>query len=57
LVLGEDVPYGFGELASDVDARDLRASLAAEPVLGPLVAIPLGSIGVSTVSTARSGAD
>ena len=50
------MPDGFGELASDVDARDLRASLAAEPVLGPLVAIPLGSIGVSTVSTARSGA-
>ena len=43
-VLGEDVPDGFGELASDVDASDLRASLAAEPVLGPLVAVPIADI-------------
>src|SRR5271157_1936707 len=43
-VLGQDMPDGFGELAGDVDAGDLGPSLAAEPVLGPLVAIPIADI-------------
>src|SRR5450759_5596630 len=48
-ILGEDVPDGFGELASDVDPGDLRATLTAQAPLGPLVAVAIvgipGSVG------------
>ena len=43
------MPDGFGELAGDVDAGDLRATLTAETPLGPLVPFPIvgvtGSVG------------
>src|SRR2546426_1424319 len=48
-VLREHVPDRFGELARDVDPRNLRPALAAEAVLGPLVPLPIpgvpGSVG------------
>ncbi len=43
-VLREDMPDGLGQLAGDVDAGNLRATLAAKAVLGPLVAIPIADI-------------
>ena len=39
LVAGEHVPDGLGELAGDVDARDLLAALAAQALGGALVAL------------------
>ena len=43
-VLGEDVPDGLGELAGDVDAGDLRATLPTETLLVPLVAFPVAGV-------------
>src|SRR5664280_1588631 len=40
----EHVPDSFGELASDVDPGDLRATLAAQAPLGPFV--PLAIVGI-----------
>jgi hypothetical protein len=39
LVAGEHVPDRFGELAGEVDLRDLRAALLAEAFLGALIAL------------------
>ena len=43
-VLGEDVPDSLGELAGKIDAGDLGAALAAEPLLGALVSIAIATI-------------
>ena len=40
-VLREDEPDGFSQMAGDVDPGDLGATLAAEAVLGPLVAVSI----------------
>jgi hypothetical protein len=40
-VLGQDVPDRFGQLASEIDPSDLRAALASEPLLGPLIPLPI----------------
>jgi hypothetical protein len=39
LVAGEHVPDRLGELSGELDLRDLRGALAAEPLLGALVAL------------------
>src|SRR5436305_15335708 len=39
LVAGEHVPDRLGQLASELDLRDLRAALAAQAALGALVAL------------------
>jgi hypothetical protein len=41
---GEHVPDGLGELASDLDAGDLGAALAAEPLLGGLVMVGVAGV-------------
>ena len=38
------MPDGGGELASDLDAGDLAAALAAETLLGLLVLVPIGGV-------------
>src|ERR1035437_5402108 len=43
-ILREDVPDGFGELPSDADAAHLRATLATQAPLGPLV--PRAIVGI-----------
>ena len=40
LVTGQHVPDRLGQLASELDLRDLRATLAAQAALGALVALP-----------------
>src|ERR1035437_3283963 len=39
--LREDVPDRLGQLASKIDPGDLGAALAAEPLLGALIALPI----------------
>ena len=39
MVAGEHVPDRLGELAGELDLRDLRAALASEALLGALVAL------------------
>jgi len=39
LVAGQHVPDRLGQLASELDLRDLRATLAAQAALGALVAL------------------
>ena len=39
MVAGEHVPDRFGEPAREVDLGDLGAALAAQPLLGVLVAL------------------
>src|SRR4051812_20086354 len=45
LVAGEHVPDRLGELAGEVDLRDLGAALAAEATLGGLVALLIERVG------------
>jgi len=49
----EHVPDGLGEFAGDLDTGDLRAALAAETSLGPLVVLLVGIM----VSGMRRGLD
>src|SRR3954447_25061799 len=44
LVAGEHVPDRFGQLAAEVDLGDLWAALAAESLLGALVAVAVGRV-------------
>src|SRR6516165_6327642 len=41
LVAGQHVPDRLGELAGELDLRDLRATLAAQASTGALVALPV----------------
>jgi hypothetical protein len=43
-VLGQDMPDGLGELAGKIDAGDLRAALATEPLLRALVSLAIAGI-------------
>src|ERR671918_1357102 len=44
LIAGEHVPDRVGEPAGDVDLRDLRPALLAEPLLVALVALGVGGV-------------
>src|SRR5665647_277021 len=43
-VLGQDVPDGLGQLAGKIDAGDLGAALAAEPLFRALVSLAIARI-------------
>ena len=43
-MLREDVPDGLGEPPGELDPRNLRPALAAEALLGPFVAEPIGGV-------------
>ena len=45
LITSQHVPDRLGELAGEVDLRDLGTTLAAEPALGVLVALAVDRIG------------
>ena len=45
LITSEHVPDRLGELAGEVDLRDLGAALAAESPAGPLVALAVEGMG------------
>jgi hypothetical protein len=53
-VLRKDVPDGFRQLSGEVDARHLGAALAAEPLLGALVAIAIARIAGGAPGTTPS---
>ena len=44
MVAGEHVPDRLGELSGQVDLRDLRSALAAEALLGALVALGVDGV-------------
>ena len=44
LITGEHVPDRLGELAGEIDLRDLGATLATETTLGALVALAVGRV-------------